>query len=472
MGSDESTDPTVVEFLRAEALERFKMALDPERAPAIRAYLGDEEFARYEELAGRAVADHLGVDIPPNVIFVPGVMGSLLHSRGLAGVWWVDVRTRKHIEDLRLSADGRGDFDPNSQIEPMSIDTSYEPFLAHVLASADFNHRFFPYDWRKSLRHSAADLLALVDRVHQLNGGQPVHLVGHSMGGLMIRAALMDHGDALWPMLGKICFVGTPHYGSPAIASYLKHHFWGFDMLVVLRKFLSRAAFRSLYGVMELLPAPAEIYPGTRDGGGHPCGNFDFYDVDSWKLELAPDEARQLAAVLEAAAGFHGALYDHHRGLDPELRARMAMIAGVGMKTLFRLEYRRGLGRLWRDMDKTTDRRPGDPNREGDGRVPLASAQLDDVRVRYVRGKHGDLPNLKPVAEDVLRWLRGDELQLPDTAELALSTHLSVDAQPQAGDDPGYLRPQEDEPSALELDALDERLDRGERPDFVYTRLL
>jgi pimeloyl-ACP methyl ester carboxylesterase len=463
---------TVEDFLKAELKDRFEMALDPAQAPAIRDYLGAKEFARYVELA-RAYEEHLaGVEFAPNLVFVPGVMGSLLHSRGLGGVWWIDARTREHIEDLRLADDGRDDFEPNNQIEPFSIDTSYEPFLAHVLASPDFNHRFFAYDWRKPLRHSAADLLALVERVYERNGEKPVHLVGHSMGGLMIRAALMEHGDALWPMVDKVCFVGTPHYGSPAIASYLKHHFWGVDMLIVLRKYLSRAAFRSLWGVMELLPAPVGIYPGTRNGGEHPCGNFDFYDVDAWKLDLTPAEAQRLAAVLHGAAGFHRALYEHHRTLDPELRARMAVIAGVGIQTLFRLEYRTGVGKLWKEMNKVTERTPGDPDRDGDGRVPLASALLEDVSVRYVRGKHGELPNIPAVADDVLQWLRGHDRQLPDTGEEALSTHLSVDVGAVDGDDPGFLHPQEDEPDAELLDSLDGQVEAGERPDFVFTRLL
>ena len=49
---------------------------------------------------------------------------------------------------------------------------------------------------------------------------------------MLIRVALMIHGEELWSRLGRIVFVGTPHYGSPAIGGYLKNHFWGFDMLL------------------------------------------------------------------------------------------------------------------------------------------------------------------------------------------------------------------------------------------------
>ena len=57
-------------------------------------------------------------------------------------------------------------------------------------------------------------------------------------------------------------------------------------------------------------------------------------------------------------------------------------------------------------MDKITVRFPGDPNRDGDGRVPLASAILRRIRMRYVQGVHGSLTNIPAVYSDVFRWLR------------------------------------------------------------------
>ncbi len=92
----------------------------------------------------------------------------------------------------------------------------------------------FPYDWRKSLRRSTEAFRDRVRDCRDQNGG-PVHVVAHSMGGLLVRAALMTHGAELWPLIDRIVFVGTPHYGSPAIASYLKNHLWGFDILAGAR---------------------------------------------------------------------------------------------------------------------------------------------------------------------------------------------------------------------------------------------
>ena len=47
------------------------------------------------------------------------------------------------------------------------------------------------------------------------------------------------------------------------------------------------------------------------------------------------------------------------------------VIAGVGEKTVFRLEYDDGFFGVWERAKKVRSRQPGNPDREGDGRVPL-----------------------------------------------------------------------------------------------------
>src|SRR6266508_4817326 len=110
--------PAIDEFLRAFTEERLRMATDPGYEGDISAYLGQEAFDEYRQAAGRLDAAHLAVGAPKNLVFVPGVMGSLLQSRTKGGIWWVDVRTRKHLDDLRLAPDGRSDVDPANDIGP------------------------------------------------------------------------------------------------------------------------------------------------------------------------------------------------------------------------------------------------------------------------------------------------------------------------------------------------------------------
>ncbi|MBM3740602.1 MAG: hypothetical protein FJW39_33050 [Acidobacteria bacterium] len=101
--------------------------------------------------------------------------------------------------------------------------------------------------------------------------------------------------------------------------------------------------------------------------------NFDVYNAEAYKLDLDAPAAARLQRALDAARQFHHDLYDWHTNqLVPEQRRRMLQISGVGRETLFRLEVNSGWLGLWQDVDKITARTPGDPNREGDGRVPLA----------------------------------------------------------------------------------------------------
>ncbi|HEY0038644.1 MAG TPA: alpha/beta hydrolase, partial [Longimicrobium sp.] len=376
----------IQDFLAAPTADRMRTIRAGSHDAELAAYFGRQAWDEYRALADRSDpdVDHLAWNTPPNVVFVPGVMGSVLAGRHRPGIWWFDVRTRNRLNDMALAPDGSASADPGNEVDPVTGDPSYDGFAQAGLAQEDLGFRLFPYDWRKSLERSTDGLKKLIEEYHAENGGKPVHLVAHSMGGLMVRATLMAHGDTLWPKLGRIVFIATPHYGSGAIAGYLKNHLWGWELLAVLGFYLSRATLRSMWGVLSLLPAPAGIYPGTRPGdphpwkGGdaddpyhHPVANFDLYRAESWKLELDADETKRLQTVLDAAADFHRRMQAHHAGLSQDQRDRMLVIAGVGYKTLFRLAYGRSFFGIWERAEKVTSRIPGDPHREGDGRVPV-----------------------------------------------------------------------------------------------------
>ena len=113
--------------------------------------------------------------------------------------------------------------------------------------------------------------------------------------------------------------------------------------------------------------------------------------------------------------------------------------------------------------------------------MPLASAALENVSIRYVRGVHGGLPNIPAVSEDVLRCLKNEAMQLPRTARAALGGHLGEEASRaphldgsalanRYSDDPGLWHmepPPKQRLSALQADLIAERL-----PEFTRIRLL
>ena len=470
------------------------MIREESKAAALRGYLGDRAFDEYAVLA----VEHLAPGDLPNVLFVPGVMDSLLDNLQKAGVWWIDVRARQHLNGLALNPAGDADQDPSDQIRAFNVDISYEPFLTELTRTRGIGHRMFPYDWRKDLSRSSAALVEAVNDMRQRNGGQPVNLVGHSMGGLMIRTALRDHPE-LWDLIDKVVFIGTPHYGSPAITTYLKNHFWGFDAFVVLGLYLSRPTLRSMWGVLEMLPAPFGVYPGTRPGEswldedghpGHPTANFDQYKVDDYKLDdLEGDplgQATRLQSILDHAAANHASLAAAHDALSHQQRQRMLTIAGVGEKTVFRLEYTKGFFGHWERAKKVTSEIDDDPHRVGDGRVPLASATLPDVAMRYVKGVHGNLTNIPAVIHDVLAFLRGKSLSLPATPGEALAEHLAAGDRPLApglnGSSLYSTAPEghvadadlwnESPPAQQRIDEIIGLLDADKLPEFRAIRML
>ncbi len=411
-------------FLIVDYETQFVLLKDPKIRAQVQAWMGADAFRQFE-IFGPSQS-HLGAG-SKNVIFAPGVMGSTLQSNGLGGVWWLDLaRARDKLDQLRLTIDGQADIDENSEIVPGAVDLSYVPFRKAVATSKNFGGSVqFPYDWRKSMRASAGALRDAIIRTHD-DYGKRVHLVGHSMGGLMIRTALMLHGKELWPKVDRIVFIGTPHYGSTSIAGYLKNHLWGWEAMAILGMFLSRETFRSLRGVLSLLPAPTGIYPGTRAGEDHPCGNFEMYDAKAWNLDMDAAATVHLQDVLDEVRILHADLFQWHDSLLQDYKDRMLVIAGVGQETLFRLEFDRAFWGLWKHTKKITERTPCSPHREGDGRVPLASALLEDVTSRFVKGEHGGLQNIPAVAQDVLAWLDGEKLRLAETCKGALSGHLSA----------------------------------------------
>jgi len=440
------------EFLRLSPEEGLAFVhASSEQANAVRRGIGADAFNEFLALAGDAQGGgHLGITPETNLLFLPGIMGSSLGSDQLGGIWWLNPANLGAINKLGLSADGLSDAESGAEIVPLTTDHCYTGFLAACRDESDLHHDRLPYDWRKSLRLSADAVRDRIVAIGKTNGGQPVHVVAHSMGGVLIRVALMVHGDELWPRIGRIVFLGTPHYGATAIGGYLKNHFWGFNKMVVLAKVLDRSTFRSMRGALGLMPAPSGVYPGTREGEEHPCANFNMYEAASWHLDLQGKELSQLQAVLDDTAALHRDLYAAHTALPQELRERMAVIAGVGFKTLFRLEYGKKMF-VWEHMNKIIDQDPGRPDRMGDGRVPVPSAALEHVgETRYIRGVHGSLPNIPAVYRDAFRWLKGEPMELSTTIDGALARHMSTEdfnscaphldgSAIAIGDDPGYL---------------------------------
>lgn len=88
--------------------------------------------------------------------------------------------------------------------------------LGRRLARAGFNVRYFRYSsWRGSLSAAASRLAGMIAGL----GLHTVHLVGHSLGGVVIARMLETNGP---PQVGRIAFLGSPLQAGAFAASLAK----------------------------------------------------------------------------------------------------------------------------------------------------------------------------------------------------------------------------------------------------------
>lgn len=172
------------------------------------------QSARHEEPRWReAVRQSRAAQTPrPLAVVLPGIMGSALKVDD-QHVW---------LNYWALARGGLGRMRNPVEAEPFDLlGDFYGPLLEFLARS----HRveIFPYDWRHSIRVAArklADKLEIWLPDAERNK-QPVHLVAHSLGGLVVRAMLADgeRGASLWRRItalpnSRFLMLGTPNQGS------------------------------------------------------------------------------------------------------------------------------------------------------------------------------------------------------------------------------------------------------------------
>lgn len=155
------------------------------------------------------------------LVFLHGIFGSRLETPGGEEVWpptvseWVRKsykRTDKLLQDdLRVTG----------ILKSVACCEVYSPILKdfEAIGYGDGGDKgpmvIFAYDWRKDLR-STANLLA--DALDRIEPSHPIHLVAHSMGGLICRYILESgrYSDRAWfARIRELITLATPHLGAP-----------------------------------------------------------------------------------------------------------------------------------------------------------------------------------------------------------------------------------------------------------------
>jgi pimeloyl-ACP methyl ester carboxylesterase len=321
---------------------------------------------------------------------------------------------------LGLQADGRTPADPNDPrytiIPSDIIRTTFEgdvyQSLIETLARRGYREcaqpasvcpegRLFvlPYDWRRDLGEATVALDQLVSRVRQQTGAPKVHLLAHSMGGLVARSYIATPERAA--NIDTLITLGTPYFGAPKAFHAIRYGTCLFPAPLgtcwLNRQRLKEVA-QNFPAIYQLVPTPGyfDVYPNGHvlmerdfDRNGTPDGRLSYAQVNNLL-------AREHNAALTArAADFHGPLTGYQYGTNG---VRVYVVVGSGRSTPG--EVREYLKRTWYNpfqseiaYDVTLV--------NGDETVPLGSADLGrssgrgaysgSVNIIYTGLSHGDL---------------------------------------------------------------------------------
>lgn len=199
-----------------------------------------------------------GVSLKPDsftkdiVIIIPGIMGSTLSSN--KEDQWVDMRELNRGAIVKKLGINAKNVDASGVIKKY-----YYPLAEHL--SERYDVVTFQFDWRKSLQNAAKQLKVQLEDYLKTTSSK-VHIVAHSMGGLVVRQCMIDYADT-WAKFkenvhNRFIMLGTPWLGSYLIMEVLTGHSKRVKQLAFIDFKHNRSELLKVFwkypGVFELLP--------------------------------------------------------------------------------------------------------------------------------------------------------------------------------------------------------------------------
>ncbi len=331
------------------------------------------------------------------IIFIPGIMGSTL---GVAGEdQWIQMRALNKgaiVSHLSPTA---------TNVEASGIVKKFYSKLGDHL-STKYDVYSLEFDWRKSVTDAAIILKNRIEEILGANVGN-LHVIAHSMGGLVARQCMIDHPNT-WAKMksdltNKYVMLGTPWLGSYLIMEVLTGHSKRVKQLAAIDFKHDRKELLDVFweypGVLELLP--------VNDGKNRNFWEGKFWkDIESAaKVENMPDVSTH-SASLQKFQTFHTNVSNFLKTLDntdkKDFFNNVYYICGKDDETVFDYTFKnRFLSKTKNLVYLATS--------EGDGSVTWETGipkQLKGSKNLYFSNtSHGDLANDPTLFEGIIDLL-------------------------------------------------------------------
>jgi len=332
-------------------------------------------LARHEEPRRReAAAPGVSMSPKPVAFVLPGILGTHLIVKG-EPVWLnIAALTRGDLPRLGITVE--------HVIPQALIEDFYGDFLDYLSRSHDVVP--FPYDWRRSIQDNAKELAKKIEEKLSVceTSRQPLRLVAHSMGGLVVRA-MIAQDPQIWKRIqalpgSRFMMLGTPNAGSYETVRWLTGWSSTLAKLTLLDLFHDAAAIVNVVnrfpGLLELLPSNESVRDySKREFWEQICKDAE----KSWPLPLA-ENLQRLNNTWDLIK---------KSPIDTE---RMIYIAGWAPETVCDYE----------NLPASRGERPPlrfYSTRKGDGTVPWALGLLPGVKTWYLEeATHEELLSHEP----------------------------------------------------------------------------
>lgn len=258
-------------FLNSSSLNALANALKWDGQSSLPEFQSRTQLALSEQqrnallgLEGGEVYKHDVSGNRPIVVLLPGIMGSTLHQNG--NKVWINY-LRFALGELK-----RLDLKSKEVKAKGLVATSYSALVKYL--EKHYDVVTFAFDWRLPLEDAAMQLRDKLEEL--LSYGQPIKLIGHSMGGVLVRDFIARHRDT-WNKLNSsndftLLFLGSPLGGSYRIPYVL----FGFDAIITkLSKLDIIHSKKELLKMFSAFPGMLNLLPIS--------GKHDFSDPALWE---------------------------------------------------------------------------------------------------------------------------------------------------------------------------------------------